>query len=130
MLKNPRAMRITRQSDNLWLRILDVSAAAQARAYGMDDRLVFAVTSDEMCPRNTGVWRLDAAVDGATCSKDATAEPEISLDIQALSSLYLGGASPSTLMAAGRITQHREGATARTARLFRTDPPPFNAVGF
>lgn len=130
MLKNPRAMRITRQSDNLWLRLLDVAPAAEARAYGVDDRLVLAVTADEMCPRNTGVWRLDASVNEATCVKDATAEPEISLDIQALSSLYLGGASPSILMAAGRIAQHREGGIAKTARLFCTDPPPFNAIGF
>ena len=96
----------------------------------MDDRLVFAVTADEMCPRNAGVWRLEASVGGATCVKDASAEPEISLDIQALSSLYLGGASPSTLTAAGRITQHREGGIARMARLFCTDPQPFNAIGF
>jgi predicted acetyltransferase len=57
MLRNPRAMRITRQSDNLWLRILDLPRALEARSYESTADLTFAINADTMCPHNAGVLR-------------------------------------------------------------------------
>ena len=51
---------------------------------------------------------MTAAPDGA--------EPELSLDVADLGSIYLGAVCPVTLAAAGRITEHTAGA-ALTARL-------------
>lgn len=129
MLRNPRALRVTRQSDNLWVRLLDVPTALAARSYETSGTLVFAIDADPMCPHNAGTWRLQTDRNGATCSR-VDAPPEVSMDIQCLGSLYLGGVSPFLLASAGRLRQHRAGATATASRLFRTDPAPFNAMGF
>ncbi len=47
----------TRSSDRLWLRILDLAAALQARSYDASGQLVLEVT-DAMCPWNEGRWHL------------------------------------------------------------------------
>ena len=47
MLRNPRAMRITRQSDNLWLRVLDLPRALQARSYESTADLTVAIGRGE-----------------------------------------------------------------------------------
>ena len=130
MLQSPRALRVTRSSDNLWLRILDVPRALESRSYDVAESLVFGLVDDPLCPWNAGVWRLEASPDGATCVPARGAEPNCSFDIGALASLYLGGMSPAVLSAAGRVTVHKTGSIATLARVFRSDPPPFNAVGF
>jgi predicted acetyltransferase len=129
MLANPRAMRTTRSSDNLWLRILDVSAALQARRYEFTGSLVIAV-EDPMFPSNEGPWLLDADPDGASCRREPRKEADLAVSVQALSSLYLGGVSAATLAQAGQIKEARPGSLALVHRLFHQDPPPFNAVGF
>ncbi len=129
MLQNPRAMRITRQSDNLWVRLLDVPRALEARTYSFPGSLVFGIESDPMCPDNEGTWRLEGGPDGATCTR-VRARPDLVLDIQALGSLYLGGASASLLTTAGRIRECQPGAGSRLAGMFRTDPEPFNSFAF
>ena len=43
MLDDPRAMRVTRQSDSLWVRLLDVQAALAARAYDVSGTIVLGV---------------------------------------------------------------------------------------
>jgi predicted acetyltransferase len=129
MLRNPRAMRITRQSDNLWLRILDLPSALEARRYETAVSLTLAIEADAMCPHNAGVWHLDASPAGATCAR-VDAVPDLTMDVQSLASLYLGGMSASLLASAGRIRPHRENAVAELARAFRTDPEPFNSFGF
>ena len=129
MLANPRAMRITRQSDNLWVRLLDVPAALEARTFDSSAAITFEVPSDRMCPANVGTWRLDAGPEGATCSRSSDA-PDLVLDIQALGSLYLGGMSAQLLAGAGRIRPRDTGAVARLSRIFRIDPAPHNSFAF
>lgn len=129
MLQNPRAMRVTRQSDNLWMRLLDVRRALAARTYDVPGTLVLGIESDPMCPHNEGVWRLEGDPDGARCTR-VDAEPDLVLSIQALGSLYLGGASASLLATAGRIRHHRPEAVGLLSRMFRTDPEPFNSFVF
>jgi predicted acetyltransferase len=129
MLENPRAMRITRQSDNLWMRLLDVPRALESRTYNVPGTVVLHIESDPMLPRNEGTWRLDGGPDGACCTR-VTTQPDLVLDIQALGSLYLGGASPSLLAAAGRIREHRPDVASLLSRMFRADPEPFNSFAF
>lgn len=129
MLANPRAMRITRASDNLWLRLLDVGAALAARAYDSSATLILAV-SDPVCPWNDGNWRLDAHPEGTTCRLEPGARADLAMGVDTLASLYLGGVSPAGLAAAGRIAELRAGALTTLSRLLHQDPDPFNAVGF
>ncbi len=129
MLQNPRAMRVTRQSDNLWIRLLDLPMALEARRYEVPGALVLGIESDPMCPRNEGAWRLEGNPQGATCTRvDET--PDVLLDIRALGSLYLGGMSAALLASAGRIRPQNVDAVGVLSRMFRTDPEPFNSFGF
>lgn len=129
MLTDPRALRITRSADNLWLRLIDVGAALQARTYPTPGSLVLDV-KDETLPENQGRWRLETEPTGATCLLDPRATPDLTLGVDALASLYLGGVSPATLAAAGRITVRHPAALDTLTRLFAQDPAPYNVVGF
>lgn len=129
MLTNPRALRVTRSSDRLWLRLLDVPAALEARGYDTSEHVVLAVT-DTMCPWNEGTWHLQTDTDEARCRPATAADADLAMDVSVLGSLYLGGVTPAALAGAGRIVELRSGALARLARQFRQDPAPCNAVGF
>lgn len=129
MLQNPRAMRVTRQSDSLWLRLLDVPAALAARTYEAPDTLVIGIEADPMLPANVGHWRLEVDRTGAGSCTRVTEPPDVVLDLPALGSLYLGGRSAADLAYAGRISGEPS-AVGRLSRLFRTDPEPFNSFVF
>jgi predicted acetyltransferase len=129
MLANPRAMRVTRQSDNLWARLLDVPSALAQRTYDTSGDLTFSIAEDRMCPANAGTWRLEAK--GSTVKCDRTDErPDLTITIQALSSLYLGGMSATDLAFAGHVTPHGSDAIEALARMFRTSSEPHNSFGF
>ncbi|MHC0429591.1 GNAT family N-acetyltransferase [Streptomyces sp. O3] len=129
MLANPRAMRVTRQSDNLWARLLDVPLALTQRSYDTPGELTFTVDGDRMCPANNGTWRLRADGASVTCVPTDQAA-DLTLTVPALSSLYFGGMSAHHLAYAGHITAHADGAVGRLARLLRTDPEPHNSFAF
>jgi len=128
MLDNPRALRVTRQSDSLWIRLLDVRAALEARSYDVSGTIVLGIESDPMCPGNEGSWRLDGDLGGAVCTR-VTTTPDLVIDLQALGSLYLGGMSAALLASAGRIHGDRK-SVSLLSRMFRTDPEPFNTFAF
>lgn len=129
MLDNPRAMRATRQSDNLWARLLDVPNALAGRAYEADDVLTLRIADDFMCPRNVGSWQLKTASGEATCTATQGAADAV-ISIPALSSLYFGGVSVQALAYAGHIVPAEPQALGRLSRLFRTDAEPHNSFGF
>jgi predicted acetyltransferase len=121
-------MRVTRQSDSLWIRLLDLQAALEARTYDASGTVVLGIESDPMCPENEGAWRLDGGPDGAVCTRVTTA-PDLVIDLRALGSLYLGGMSAALLASAGLIRGDR-GSVGLLSRMFRSDPEPFNTFVF
>ncbi|MGW1591785.1 GNAT family N-acetyltransferase [Streptomyces sp. NPDC002386] len=129
MLTNPRAMRITRQSDNLWARLLDVPRALTCRSYPTPGELRFTIGDDRMCPANNRTWLLRSDGPATTCVP-TDERSDLTIALSALSSVYLGGMSASHLASAGHITSHTDGAIGRLARMFRTDPEPHNSFGF
>jgi len=54
----------------------------------------------------------------------------MTLDLQALATLYLGGMSAHLLAQAGRITAASPSTIRLLSRMFRTDPEPHNSFGF
>lgn len=129
MLTNPRAMRITRQTDNLWARLLDVPRALTQRSYLAPGELRFTIGDDRMCRANNRTWHLTTDGPVATCvPTDGTAD--LTITLAALSSLYFGGMSASHLAGAGHIAPHTDRAIGRLARMFWTDPEPHNSFGF
>ncbi|WP_433301801.1 GNAT family N-acetyltransferase [Actinoplanes sp. CA-030573] len=100
LLDEPRRLG-RKYEEALWVRILDLPAALEARRYLTPVDAVLEVT-DPLLGSNTGRWRLTAsAADKARCVR--TEEPaDIALSVTDLGALYLGGTSLGALIAAGR----------------------------
>lgn len=121
-LPDPRAARITTQADWLWVRILDVVRALEARTYDTAGSLVLDVVDRQGLAG--GRFRLDASPDGASCTPTADA-PELTLDIAELASVWLGDQSVARLHALGRVREERVGAAREADALLRTSGRPW-----
>jgi predicted acetyltransferase len=122
-LPDPRAARVTSQSDWLWVRILDVVRALEARTYGAAGTLVLDVT-DESGP-DGGRYRLQAASDGTAICAPTTEDSQLSLSIADLATLWLGDESAVRLVALGRVRERQEGAASVADALLRTSRRPW-----
>ena len=121
-LVNSRGLNKTR-NDHMWLRLIDVQAALEARQYDSEGVITLDV-SDGFCPWNNGVFTLEAGPDGSACvSSDR--KPDLHLSVSDLAAVYLGGTSFSTLAEAGRVNSRNETALNLAGRMFRTDRPPW-----
>ncbi|WP_327296701.1 MULTISPECIES: GNAT family N-acetyltransferase [unclassified Streptomyces] len=127
LLPDPRAARITQQADFLWIRLLDVVRALEARTYEASGILVLEVRDHDGL--SAGRYRLDASPDGAVCAPTSQAA-DVTLDVGELGALYLGDASAVRLAALGRISEETAGAVAVTEALFRTAVRPWCPDGF
>lgn len=112
----------------LQLRLVDLAAALEARSYAADGRLVLAVV-DRQLPDQAGSWELHAADGQATCRR-SDAVPELTMDVEVLGAVYLGGVRTTQLLAAGRLTEHRPGAAARLDRMLATEVAPWHGFMF
>lgn len=105
------------REDHLWVRILDVPRALEARRYEHDGSIVLHV--DDMLGFAAGTWRL--TVEGGIGTVDvASGDADVTLPAAALGSLYLGGIRAHDLALRGELM----GDVAAMDRLFRTIDPP------
>ncbi|MGB3603228.1 GNAT family N-acetyltransferase [Gordonia sp. (in: high G+C Gram-positive bacteria)] len=125
-LTNARAVQVQGRADELWVSILDVKAALEMRTYGADGALVIDVT-DSFGDR-AGRYAL-TVVGGAGTVAPTDADPDVRLDISALSSVYLGGIGVRELAQADRIDADAE-ATALLATMFTVTEAPFAGTYF
>lgn len=114
--------------DSLWIRLVDLPGALQARGYDADCSVVLQV-GDEQCPWNSGRWRFTTK-DGAASVVPADDEPDLTLGPAALGAAYLGATNLLTLRDAGVLAEHRPGATAELWRAMRAATVPDGAIGF
>ena len=131
LLADGRSLVLEQRIDFLWLRVLDVPAALAARRYATAGELVLSVQDD--APTTTvdvsGRYALRATDDAAECA--LTDRPaDLELTQRALASIYLGGARPAELAAAGAVTELTAGALERARSMFSTPREPWNATGF
>ncbi|MEE4489962.1 GNAT family N-acetyltransferase [Streptomyces sp. BE230] len=118
-----------RLRDSLHVRLVDVGAALEARAYRGPLDVVFEV-EDAFCPWNAGRWRLTAdAKGGASCKRTEDAA-DLALSVRELGSAYLGGEALSSLALAGRVRELRAGAVAEASAAFLSDVAPWLPRGF
>jgi predicted acetyltransferase len=127
-LTDPRAVKVERERDHLWLRVLDVARCLSARTYATEGTAVIEVV-DPSRPELGGTFRLDAGPDGAECTP-TTSEPDVVVDVPTLGALYLGDVSWTTLRRAGLVAERTDGATTRLDALFRPERAPCNATDF
>ncbi len=116
-----RAGEVSGDTDWLWVRLLDVPRALTARGWFTDGELVLDVEDSFL--GELGRYLLTVR-DGKADCVPTDREPDLSLDVRDLGSVYLGGTAPSTLVRAGRIRAHRPDAASLADALFRADRAP------
>lgn len=127
MAMNPRAI-VTRSTDWLAVRLVDVAAALAARRYAAPVDTVIEVI-DDMLPEAAGRYRVRGGLDAAEAER-TDREPELALTVRDLGAIYLGGVSLGSLHRAGLVTEHRPGAVARVSAAFGWHVAPFCADVF
>ena len=122
--KVPDHRRITRRRwDALYLRILDVVQALEARTYAADGRIRFAV-DDPFLPDAGGSFELGVSGGNGICRRIGGGPTDLSLGTTDLASLYLGGHSAVAMARAGRI-QGAPDSVELFGRMFRGDIAPW-----
>lgn len=125
-LVEPRVVRTVEVRDLLWVRVLDVVAALEARPWYADGEVVLEVEDD--LGHAAGRWRVEVA-DGAARVTPTEDPAGVRLGADTLGSLYLGGVAVATLHAAGRVPGSAE-AVRRLAALADGGPAPYCSTGF
>ena len=118
LLREPRRLRFEHR-DGLWVRLVDVEAALNARSYKAGEPVVVEL-ADEFCPWNAGRWRI-----GPEGAERTDAAAELAVPVSSLGSAYLGGFTFGQLARAGRVEERADGALDRADSLFRADRYPW-----
>jgi predicted acetyltransferase len=131
-LADPRQLEVKAVDDYLYLRVLDVAAALEARRYHRRGRLVLEITQPPVAEeQDPGRWVLDAGPGGAECRRATASDTsDLRMEITDLGSIYLGGFKPSTLAAAGRVEELTAGSLDVADAVFSTPLAPRTATGF
>lgn len=107
--------------DSLWVRVMDVPRALEARSYSAPIDLVLEV--NDLLGDINGRYRLVASADGAECSR-TDAEPAITLDAEDLGGIYMGRSRLRTLARVGRLQGDPEPLSTADAG-FTWEPQPW-----
>jgi predicted acetyltransferase len=72
-----------------------------------------------------GRYRLEASPEGSSCTPSVRADPDLTLDVRELATLWLGDESAARLAALGRVREGREGAARLADALLHTSRRPW-----
>jgi predicted acetyltransferase len=123
---DPFVAAVTKVSDVLWVRVLDVVAALEAREWGADGAMVIEVAD----PLEHTAGRFRVATSGGRAEAGRTDdEPGVRLDADTLGALYLGGVPAETLRSAGRL-RGDEHSLATWAAMVDAGPAPYCLTHF
>ena len=122
MLADPRRLR-RKSHDALWVRLLDIPKALEARTYNADGRLKIGVVSDVQ-PEVGGTYVVEID-DSRGSVKKTTEKPDVVMSTADLSALYLGGTGPGPLVEAGRVEEIATGSIAKLRGMFSSDSAPW-----
>ena len=127
LVREPRRLRFSLM-DGLWLRMVDVVAALEARSYAADGRVVFGIT-DSLRPEASGNYELIAEAGVGRCAP-TDAAVELAGTINVLGATYLGGTSFRQLWWSGQVDERSSGALDRADAMFASTPAPWCVVDF
>jgi predicted acetyltransferase len=114
LLREWRYFHVKHVSDGLWLGLLDVPAALEARGYAADGDLVLDV----------GGERIALSVSGGTAScSTSDRDADIALGVSELSAAYLGGQRFGAMRRGLRLRELTPGACERADAMFAGREP-------
>ena len=119
-------VKTTEIEEFLWLRILDVPAALEARPWAADGTVVLEV--DDPQGHAAGRYAVEAADEVAEVSRTEQ-EPDVRVSAETLGSLYLSDVGVQQLRRAGRI-DGTDDAVRRFAAMADLSDPPYSLTGF
>lgn len=125
LLADPRAVSVVRREDEVWLRLVDVLSALEARRFEDAGGSVVLEVADPLLPGNAGRFRV-----GDGPARRVSDEPGLSLGVDALGAVYLGGVAPSVLAGVGRLSVSDPKALVVADRLFATAQRPWCGTYF
>ncbi|HEU4331013.1 MAG TPA: GNAT family N-acetyltransferase [Lapillicoccus sp.] len=115
--------------DSLWVRLVDLPEALQARTWSAPCDVVVDV-EDRHAPWNQGTWRLHSDDHGDAVVERTEADADLRLAVQTLGGAYLGGGNLVAQHRAGLVEERRPGAIAELSRALRTQIEPSAAFAF
>ena len=121
LFQEPRMLR-AEDREGVWLRVVDAARALEGRGYDRAGTLSIGIHPDPATPWNDGVVVLDASPDGARVSA-GSGDPDISVTLKALASLYTGFRTARELARLGAISGATD-AVLRAEALFATRSAP------
>jgi predicted acetyltransferase len=125
LLADVRRLRVDAVNDHLWVKVIDIERALEARRYATTDHVVLEIHDGPTVTRVA----LDAAADFASCST-TRASPDLVLGLSQLGSIYLGGVRAEQLANARTIEERTPGALARVDAMFASYPAAHCATWF
>lgn len=123
--RDTRGYQQTSIEDEQWLRLIDVDRALRGRSYNRASGSVAIRVTDPMIPANNGTWRIGA--DGAKRTDDA---PDLTVGIETISAVYLGGPSWAALSVIDDVEVTNPDAIAIADTLFVSRPLPWSGTFF
>jgi predicted acetyltransferase len=121
LLREWRYFHVKHVSDGLWLGLLDVPAALEARAYEADGELVLDVDAER--------FLLAVSEGSASCSRTGR-EADISLGVAELGAAYLGGQRFDAMRRGLRLHELTPSACERADGMFRAAREPWCSYEF
>jgi predicted acetyltransferase len=128
LLTNARAAQMTSLVDGMWVRLFDLRRALEARTYEREGRLVLEVVDAE-APDGRVRLELEAGPDGSTARKTRRSA-DLTIDVSALGSAYLGGIGLRQASLTRGADEHRSGALGEADALLRTLAEPWCSTFF
>jgi len=130
-LADARLAQVSGRADFLWLRVLDVERALEARRYERDGSIVLEVLDRLAGSDGPAGGRYRLAVQGGEGSCTRTDEPpDVTLEARLLGAAYLGGTRLREAAIGGGATEHRAGALREADLLFATAAQPWCSTWF
>lgn len=126
-LHDGRVANFVDQSDNVWLRVLDVPAAfAARRAQAAGSAIVEVVDPAGFA---AGRWLVELGPEGGSAVATTDA-PDVTLSASTLGAAFLGGHTVARLAQAGLVDEGTPGGIARATTLLQTPTAPWSPLGF
>ena len=129
-LSDQRQFRTESLRDGLWVRPIDTARLLAARTYGATGGLVIEVADPSLhLEESAGTFRLVVDADGVSCDRTEQ-DADLSMTVDGLGAILLGGVAPSVLARAGRIVPANDSALDLADVLFRAEHEPFPFTWF